>query len=239
MNHIYITGTGKGIGKALAEVLLEEGGNTVYGISRQQSIHLTNYHHYTLDLSQPELVKNFRFEAIEKTDKVVLVNNAGMLGDVSHLGTLGAQSIIDTYMVNAIAPTILTNSFISAYKDIATEKIIINLSSGAAQTAYDGWTLYCSTKAALEMMTRVGHEEQQLDALEYPFRFLSIAPHVVDTDMQKQARNFKAENFSRVKKFLDLKANDELYNVYDVAREFARIIKNPDSIKGVTHRISL
>jgi len=238
MMYVFITGTGKGLGKALAEVLLEEKQNTVHGISRHQSIQHTQYIHTTLDLSREERVKDFRFEQVQ-ADKIVLVNNAGSLGDVQPLGRLDGQSIVDTFMINSIAPALLINSFINTYRDVPAMKIIINVSSGAAQTPYDGWSEYCSSKAALEMLTHVGSQEQELQKLPYPFVFLSIAPGVVDTDMQAQTRSLNNENFSRHQKFKDLKEKGELLDPYDVAREYVRIINDPSIVKGVTHRVSL
>ena len=51
MKHFFITGTSRGIGKALAETLLENDNNEVTGISRTRSIKHPNYKHITTDLS--------------------------------------------------------------------------------------------------------------------------------------------------------------------------------------------
>ena len=239
MNHVFVTGTGSGLGKAIAETLLQQGGYTVHGMSRQQSIEHARYLHTTLDLSHAEAAKRFAFPVIEASDRVVLVNNAGLLGDARHLGDLDAQGIVDTYMVNVVSPAVLVNAFVNAYKHLPAVKIIINLSSGAAQSPYDGWSTYCSSKAGLEMLTKVGDQEQQLDALPYPFQFFSIAPGVVDTGMQDKVRQSDQKGFSRLQKFINLKNEGQLYKAEDVAREFARIIADTSLVPGAVHRIVL
>ena len=52
MKHIFITGSSRGIGCALAEALLCSPENRVYGISRTYSIQAENYIHLSLDLSR-------------------------------------------------------------------------------------------------------------------------------------------------------------------------------------------
>ena len=52
MNLIYITGSSSGLGKALAELLLEDKNNFVVGIARRETIQHERYTHYTLDLKE-------------------------------------------------------------------------------------------------------------------------------------------------------------------------------------------
>lgn len=58
---------------------------------------------------------------------------------------------------------------------------VINISSGAAKHAYEGWSAYCASKAAVAMLT------QSLD-LEYRdagIRALGLSPGTVATQMQR------------------------------------------------------
>ena len=89
------------------------------------------------------------------------------------------------------------------------------------------------------MLTKVGDQEQQLDALPYPFQFFSIAPGVVDTGMQDKVRQSDQKGFSRLQKFINLKNEGQLYKAEDVAREFARIIADTSLVPGAVHRIVL
>ena len=52
MNLIYITGSSSGLGKALAELLLEDNNNQVVGVARRKTIQHERYTHYSLDLKE-------------------------------------------------------------------------------------------------------------------------------------------------------------------------------------------
>ena len=61
---------------------------------------------------------------------------------------------------------------------------IVNISSGAAHRAMEGWSAYCASKAGLAMLTKSL-------ALEYGplgIRVFGFAPGIVDTDMQASIR---------------------------------------------------
>ncbi|MFW5726819.1 MAG: NAD-dependent epimerase/dehydratase family protein, partial [bacterium] len=59
MRYFFITGTSRGIGKALVEKILQEEGTMVYGFSRNPSVEHKRYHHHTTDLADADwLSKN-------------------------------------------------------------------------------------------------------------------------------------------------------------------------------------
>lgn len=224
MNHYYITGTSKGIGKAIAELLLQDPANIVTGISRGSSIKHKNYNHLSLDLTNPDFINSISFSA-SHYNKVVLINNAGILGEVGKAGEISSKSIIDTFNVNLIAPAILINKFISFYKETEAEKVIINISSGAGKKPIDGWGAYCSSKAAIDMFSEVVVLEQAL--VTYPkFSVFSIAPGIVDTNMQAEIRKSKSNSFSRVKEFKNYKKEHKLSSPEEVAKKIILILAN-------------
>ena len=87
----YITGTSSGIGKAIAEQALKIEGSLVYGFSRTNAIQNPNYIHTTIDLSNIEDVINLKFHKHSEAFKVVLINNAGTIGDVKSIGNQKKQ----------------------------------------------------------------------------------------------------------------------------------------------------
>ena len=93
MNYYYITGTSRGIGKALALLLLQENNNYVIGLSRTNTIEHERYEHIDFDLSNFEQVANYGFIDILDAEKVILINNAGMIGDVKHAGNIDNKYI--------------------------------------------------------------------------------------------------------------------------------------------------
>lgn len=243
LNYYFITGTSGGIGNALATQLLENTKNRVVGISRTNTINHPNYTHHTLDLSNLDLVADFKFTSLEAARKVYLINNAGTLGVVKPIGKLQAVDIINGYSVNLIAPTLLTNAFMNTYENVEAEKVIVNISSGAGKNPIDGWAVYCSSKAGIDLFSKVVALEQEIQQKQLPlkelkkFNVFSIAPGVVDTNMQVQIRNTEKENFSRVADFIDYKSNNELSSPENVSKKYLQLLADITTIKNIVSSI--
>ncbi|UTW64040.1 SDR family NAD(P)-dependent oxidoreductase [bacterium SCSIO 12741] len=226
MNLYYITGTSRGIGKALAEELLREETNVVIGLGRSASLSNANYSHKVIDLSNLSEVMRFRFGEHLKADRVCLINNAGTLGEIKPVGKMNNDELIRAYNVNLIAPTILMNNFVKTYSDKSeTDKLILNISSGAAQSAYDGWSVYCSSKAGLTMFGDVILAENKVHP-ESGLRILSVAPGVIETEMQQQIRSSSEEDFSTIDRFVELKEGGHLKSTQQTALELIQLMEN-------------
>lgn len=232
MNYFYITGTSRGIGKALAEKLLKNENNRVIGISRNISIEHKNYQHIKLDLSDMEKVQQFRFNNHSDAKKIALINNSGMLGDIKQLGRMNNEQIITTYNVNISSPTVLINKFLNKYNTFKGEMIILNISSGAAKYPVASWSTYCSTKAALDMIAKVADAEKN-EKNTQNLKIYSIAPGIVDTKMQDEIREIPESDFSNVNSFIDFKENNDLVNINDVANQLIDIMENTNKYNDV------
>jgi benzil reductase ((S)-benzoin forming) len=237
MNYYFITGTSSGIGEALVQELLRYPQHHIFGLSRTNHLQDDAFTHSIIDLSRPEALEAFTFEKLSDAQQIVLVNNAGTLGAVQYVGQQSNENIQNSIQVNFISAALLMNKFISAYQNVDCQKLIINISSGAAISAYDGWSNYCSAKAALNMFTEVIDKEQK--SMEHPIQSFAIAPGVVDTLMQNRIRESSAEQFSQIEKFKSLKSNEQLYQAKDVAKELVRLMQNSENIPSVISRISL
>lgn len=232
MNIYYITGTSRGIGKAMAELLIQDDSNFVIGISRKESIKHRNYIHVTLDLTDVTAVKNFKFDKHENAKRICLINNSGDIGMVKPVGKLTNEEIIRNYNLNLVSPCLLMNSFMHTYQLMQAEKIIINMSSGAGKNPVDGWSMYCASKAGLDMFSKVVDLEEKVRSHKN-FRVLAIAPGVVDTEMQVHIRNAKQEDFSRLKDFITFKKDNILLQPDAVAQKFIHIIDNLSVVNEV------
>ena len=229
MNIFYITGTSRGLGFAIAEEILKNENNLVIGIGRQCEIVHPNYSHKRLDLSDTVEVAKFHFGQHQKVDKVVLVNNAGTLGEIKYVGDLDNKKLVDSFHVNMVSPCILMNNFMTAYKERNDmEKVILNISSGAAVNAYDGWAGYCTSKAGINMFSEVINAENNIKGYEN-FKVLSVAPGVLETAMQGQIRESSKKDFSQVDRFLELKNDGALKSPKSTAIELLSLIEKSNS----------
>ncbi|GAB3333462.1 SDR family NAD(P)-dependent oxidoreductase [Marivirga atlantica] len=224
-----ITGASKGIGRGLAEKALEDKDHNVIGISRTHSIQNDQYTALTADLSNPSEAASLSeklYSNKSNYDRIVLINNAGTLGDVNHMGNIDNSSISQLMDLNVSSPMILMNEFMKTLRDFSGEKIIINISSGAGKKAVDGWSGYCASKAALDMATRVAFDENKIE--ENHFKIFAVAPGVVDTQMQTQIRNTTKDSFSSVDRFISLKEDEQLSNEHEVAEKYFYILSHID-----------
>ena len=212
-----ITGTGSGIGKALAELLLEKN-YKVIGYSRTNKIIHTSFTFIKIDLSDLSATKKLVFPKTNKSD-VLLVNNAATIGTIIPFNKKKAKDVINEYGLNLIAPTLLCNKFINTYKK--NSKILINIGSGAANSPIPSWSTYCATKAGIEMLTQVITEENLKNLTVF-----SVHPGIVDTNMQKKIRETKPDLFPLLSKFTSYYNNNELENTETVAKKLHYIIQN-------------
>ena len=72
--------------------------------------------------------------------------------------------------------------------------LIVNISSGAATSALEGWSHYCASKAAVLSLTRCAHKEWA----EQGIRVVGLSPGTVATDMQVKIRDSGVNPVSRI-----------------------------------------
>ena len=219
----YITGSSKGIGRALTDLLLSQD-YFVVGLSRSNSIEHPNFKYQQMDMADLQAVKDFEFEIVGS--EVLLVNNAGLIGEIGAVGSIENSGIENVINVNTIAPQILTNSFIKRFKNVKGQFHVLNISSGAGKNPIDAWATYCASKAALDLFSETVAEELDWRGHEN-WNVHSCAPGVVDTGMQEQIRSVDITDFKLVQKFKDLKENNELSTPVHVAKKLWEVISNP------------
>jgi benzil reductase ((S)-benzoin forming) len=229
----FITGTSRGLGKALAAELLYDDGNRVFGIGRSCTLAHNRYQHYHLDLSAIENVREFQFRLPRGTSRAVLVNNAGVIAPVAPVGRIDNQTLVAGFTVNLISPAILMNNFIRQTRNNRAQRLIINIGSGAGRHSMDSWAVYCTAKAGLDMFSEVLHSEQPIHHPKHPVQIFSIAPGVVDTGMQAQIRAVPQKDFPNKNRFVKMKADGVLSPADKTARSILKILARPEDFTHV------
>ena len=148
---------------------------------------------------------------------VLLINNAGMVQPIGPIEGQNAADIAIAVSLNVATPLMLASALAAASVD-ATDRRIMHISSGAARNAYPGWSIYCATKAALDHHARA----VALDA-NRALRICSLAPGVIDTNMQAEIRGSGEEQFPMREKFEDLKRNGQLVDTGTMRHPTARL----------------
>ncbi len=112
----------------------------------------------------------------------VVINNAGVIEPVARIEEADADAWGQVIDIN------LKGTFNGARAALphmaANGGTIIGISSGAATNALEGWSHYCSSKAAALMLTRCLHKEMA----DRGIRALGLSPGTVATQMQKEIK---------------------------------------------------
>ncbi len=224
----YITGSSSGLGKALAELLLDQE-YFVIGIARTVTIKHPRYQHFFVDLVNLNQVADFKFEVDGK--EVLLINNAGIIGTIAPIGQTTSTSLQEIGNVNLLAPQILINNFLATFLTKSLKGHIVNISSGAGKNPIDSWAAYCASKAALDLFSQTVALELQLNQ-NNTWNIHSIAPGVVDTSMQAHIRGTSPEKFKSLSRFIELKQNGDLVSPEKTAQKIYTLINNPEKFKN-------
>ncbi|SIT45139.1 Short-chain dehydrogenase/reductase SDR [Paraburkholderia ribeironis] len=208
-----VTGHTRGLGAALVEQLVARN-VTVLGLSRSRHATLKARFAAQLEEIELELADPTRVAQWIATDAlrsfvsgaqtVLLINNAGTAQPIGPIAQQDAATVASAVSLNVATPLMLASALATAAVD-ASDRRIVHISSGAARNAYPGWSIYCATKAALDHHARA----VALDA-NRALRICSLAPGVVDTNMQAEIRASGEEQFPLRAKFDDLKSSGKL-----------------------------
>ena len=223
MKKAIVTGHTRGLGAAIAAEL-QARGIAVLGLARGRSP-LAGIEQAEVDLADPAALQAWLAgDALRAylldADDAFLVNNAGVVTPVGPLPAQDPADVLRAVTLNVAAPLALAAAFVRAAPQAARR--ILHVSSGAARNAYPGWAVYCATKAALDHHARA----VLLDG-DGRVRACSLAPGVIDTDMQAAIRATPSSDFPLRQRFVDLKEGGALDAPAECARKLADYLLAP------------
>ncbi|MGB0660820.1 MAG: SDR family oxidoreductase [Mangrovicoccus sp.] len=205
---IVITGASRGIGAACGKFLASHGANVVLAARSGQAVQ--NFAAeigakalgIACDVADYAQVEAMIAQATERFGQIDgLVNNAGIIEPVARIENSDPAAwgqVVDInlkgvyYCIRAVSPGMLA----------AGQGTIINISSGAATGALEGWSHYCATKAAVLSLTRCGHKEFGDKGL----RVMGLSPGTVATEMQLQIKASGINPVSQLDPFVHIPA---------------------------------
>ena len=213
-----ISGSSRGIGKAISEHYLGCG-DIVVGCARSTSdIAHENYRHFILDINDEKAVVAMVRAAKKEFGKIdICLNNAGM-ASMNHILTTSYESAKRLVDVNFLGAFLLSREAAKAMigskisnKNSAKSGVIINFSSVAAPLCLEGEAIYAASKAACESLTKTMAKE----LASYSIRVNAIALAPVQTDLIKAVPKDKIKALleqQAIKRFGEF---DDIINVID------------------------
>jgi len=191
---VLVTGASKGIGEAIARHCAAKGANVLLAARDKTALDRIVAEIKALggqalavqcDVSDYHEVNNAVTLAMKEYNRLdILVNNAGLIDPIARLADSDPETwdfVIDVNVkgvyhgLRAAIPEMLKTGC----------GTIINISSGAASGALEGWSHYCSSKAAALSLTRCADKEYGGQGI----RVIGLSPGTVATDMQKSIRS--------------------------------------------------
>ncbi|MGB8813416.1 MAG: SDR family NAD(P)-dependent oxidoreductase [Paracoccaceae bacterium] len=182
---ILVTGAGKGIGAALVRILVARGAHVFAGVYAAELPEDLPAKATVLELdvtSQSDVDAAIARIKAEAGRLDVLINNAGIIAPIGPLAGLDSDALAPAFAVNVIGIHRMVVAALPLLR--ASKGVILNAGTGAATTPMEGWTAYCSSKAAMLMLTRMFALELGPEGIQT--FFLGIPP--TDTAMQGSIR---------------------------------------------------
>ncbi|MPZ72947.1 MAG: SDR family NAD(P)-dependent oxidoreductase [Nitriliruptorales bacterium] len=223
---VWITGASSGLGAALATTAPFDDARVV-SISRSPGPDGTE--HLPADLAEPvawSAVETHLLARLTGFDggHAVFVHNASTLDPIGFAGEVDSPAYRANVLLNSAAGQVLGHAFLKAVAESGFDgrAVLVMISSGAATSAYPGWSSYCAGKAALDQWVRAVGEEQR--SRDTGVTVLSIAPGVVATAMQEQIRATDEADFPPVQRFHELHDSGRLRDPEDAARDLWAVL---------------
>jgi benzil reductase ((S)-benzoin forming) len=248
---VVLTGASRGLGEAIARLLIDGGVSHLYCVSRSVNkdlVERAKTRNVDLRWTQCDLA-----DATAAADtaravckacidlaeaSAILINNAALLEPVARVGYLNTRELADLHTVNTVAPALFADAFIAATeprsRDIDAR--VLNISSGLGARAMAGVGMYSMSKAALNMLTQVIQTEQE--DREHPVWVCSVSPGTVESNMQETLRSADDAHLRDREVFRDLKRSGNLNTPEFSAGKILSLVRRNDIESGSILKVS-
>ena len=233
MSGVVVNGVSNGLGRALFEQLLTGTNHAVLGLTTKLSDEITALaatHNEpatryvavaALDQRFPEKVEAALPQPLfpdTRYNRIVFVNNAGSVAPVEACENFTPQEIIDHININYTSPAIIINQLAKFTAERQMDLHIITLSSEAVKMTIQGWSLYCSSKTAIERYSQCvsSHSNNRTITAE------TVDPGPLDTGMQRYLRENTAKAFVTREYYVKMADSGKLRQPADAARDILK-----------------
>ncbi len=237
-----LTGASRGLGLAMAELLIDAGHRLLCisrhaqpGLQQRADQRGAGLEQWTLDLTQAGNAAERLASWLSTLDasqlaSASLINNAASLARIGPLSGADNADLSRALRVGLEAPMLLTAAFLRASQawpaSAGIERKVLNISSGLGRRAMASQSAYCAVKAGMDHFTRCVAMEEALKS--HGAKLCSLAPGIIDTDMQIQLRSADADQFPDQATFAGLKEKGLLSAPADTARAVLAYLARTD-----------
>jgi NAD(P)-dependent dehydrogenase (short-subunit alcohol dehydrogenase family) len=221
-----VTGGGRGLGRAVAEVMASAGASVVVASRNApeldevvKGIHASGGKAlaYAADVADERQVQ----ELVLSTERwvgpaTILVTSAGVLEPMAPLARSDATTWLRHIAVNVGGVYLCVRFVLPGMLERGYGRIV-NISSSAARRASAGWTAYCASKAAVDQLTRA----LALELEETGVTACAFYPGYMDTAMQERIRRSSGDDFPRAEEFREIERQGKLRDPHEPARAVA------------------
>lgn len=230
-----VTGASRGLGHALAAAQLASGA-WLLTMSRAASVFTpppgAQHEDWQVDLAEARPVAErlaawLARHGPQRFASASFIHNAAALSRPAPLAQVPLAELERAARVNLEAPLVLSAAFLQATAQWAGPRKLLFISSGLGRSAMAAATAYCATKAGLDHLARaLALEEAARGTLGA--RIVSLAPGVIDTDMQVQLRGADPAAFAARGRFVQLKEGGLLDSPEAAAAKVLRYLQRAD-----------
>jgi NAD(P)-dependent dehydrogenase (short-subunit alcohol dehydrogenase family) len=234
-----LTGASRGMGLAMAEQLLNPDAlllcisrKTNDALAKQAAACGAELLQWQADLTEAAPVAKRLAEWLATRNpaelaSATLINNAGVISELTPLRDGQSDDLARALRVGLEAPMLLCAAFLGATQGWSqVPRKVLNVSSGLGRRAMASSSAYCAAKAGMDHFTRClaleeGHSVNGAAVC-------SLAPGVIDTDMQVQLRSANTAQFPDQDAFAALHEKGQLSSPADAARRLLAYLDRPD-----------
>ena len=233
-----VTGASRGLGAGLAVHFAASGMHLglcarhrpVLAARTRPTAHVLS----AVDVTDHDALDRFAAAMIARFGRIDLwVNNAGLLGPIAPLAVADPDEVRRTVDVNVTGVLNGSSVFARHVRSRPGGGVLVNVSSGAATTPYEGWAVYGATKAAVDQLTRV----VALEEAPHGLAAYALSPGLVDTDMQAAIRAVDEASFPEVDRFRRAKDEHRFNSPTRVAEHILALAFGPERPDSVVLRV--
>ncbi|HEV7673306.1 MAG TPA: SDR family oxidoreductase [Candidatus Angelobacter sp.] len=219
---VFITGAARRLGKAVALAMAQAGANVAFTYlsseteAGQTLEQLAGFPQRTLavrcDLREEKEVQQTVSQVLERFAQIdLLINNAGVF-ETASIEAITAEQWDEVFAVNVRAPFLVSQSCIPALR--STHGRIINMGSLGGEKPWATHAHYCSSKAALHMLTQV-----MAKALAPEIAVNCVAPGMIEVGAEEEEKD--PALLRRLAAHTPMKRNGAPDDVVNAVRYFA------------------